>query len=138
MENDLTSRIKVMLMAMGMWPLRRGFNPLVEAIAESVMRKATMKAIYNKIAVRRNKSPRSLERSIRLCLRDIDSDCFAKEFNELTGFIYVGDCMKFSSGSFIGLMSEIVSIAFSVSFDNIPDSEEQPSSGSKENKENKV
>ena len=123
MENDLTSRIKVMLMAMGMRPLRRGFNPLVEAIAESVMHKATMRAIYNKIAVRRNKSPR---------------DCFAKEFNELTGFIYVGDCMKFSSGSFIGLMSEIVSIAFSVSFDNIPDSEEQPSSGNKENKENKV
>ena len=47
MENDLTSRIKVMLMAMGMRPLRRGFNPLVEAIAESVMHKATMRAIYN-------------------------------------------------------------------------------------------
>ncbi len=116
-EDDLTSRIKVMLMAMGLRPLRRGFNPLVEAIAENTAKEITMKAVYSKLSARLHKSPRSLERSIRLCISDIDGASFAKEFNELTGFNFMSDNVRFSSGSFIGLMSEIVALTCDIDCD---------------------
>lgn len=111
-EQEAKARIKIVMISMGLRPTRKGFAPLSEAIAESAMKELPMKEIYEKLSKKRNQSKSSLERSMRLCLTDIDGKSFAKGFNELTGFNIVTDSMRFSYNSFVGLMSELVSIAF--------------------------
>lgn len=118
-DKDAEGRIKIVLISMGLRPSRKGFEPLAEAIAENAIKELPMKAIYDKISKKHNKSASSIERSMRLCLEDIDEKSFAKQFNDLTGFNVITDSMRFSCNSFIGMMSEIVSIAFRTDYNDV-------------------
>lgn len=118
---DVEGRIKIALISMGIRPSRKGFGLLAEAIAENTVRGLPMRAIYDKLSKKRHKTAGSIERSMRLCLEDIDEKSFAKQFNDLTGFSVIPASMRFSCNSFIGMMGEIFSIAYRADYNDVFD-----------------
>ena len=111
-EREVKSRVKLLMISMGLRPDRRGFVLIAEAITAT--KGLSMKSVYERLSKKWNQTRGCLERSMRLCINDLNVQAFAHQMNELTGFRVVTENMKLSCNAFVGMMAEVISIVYGI------------------------
>lgn len=101
-EREVKARVKLLMISMGLRPDRRGFVLIAEAITEQAVKGLTMKSVYERLGRKLNQTRGCMERSMRLCINDLNMGAFAHQMNELTGFRVVTENMKLSCNAFDG------------------------------------
>ena len=129
-EREVKSRVKLLMISMGLRPDRRGFVLIAEAITVQATKGMSMKSVYERLSKEWNQSRGCLERSMRLCINDLNVQAFAHRMNELTGFRIVTENMKLSCNAFVGMMAEVISIVYGIDDEVIcPNDELLPEKG---------
>lgn len=114
-EREVKTRVKLLLISMCLRPDRRGFVLLVDAITTQAMHETSMNVVY-RVMERRYKQTRAcMERSMRLCIGDLDREAFARQINEITGYNVISESVKVSCNCFIAMMAEVLDIAYGLS-----------------------
>ena len=113
-EREVKSRVKLLMISMGLRPDRRGFVLIAEAITIQATKGLSMKSVYERLSKKWNQTRGCLERSMRLCINDLNVQAFAHQMNELTGFRVVTENMKLSCNAFVGMMAEVISIVYGI------------------------
>ena len=113
-EREVKSRVKLLMISMGLRPDRRGFVLIAEAITAQATKGLSMKSVYERLSKKWNQTRGCLERSMRLCINDLNVQAFAHQMNELTGFRVVTENMKLSCNAFVGMMAEVISIVYGI------------------------
>ena len=113
-EREVKSRVKLLMISMGLRPDRRGFVLIAEAITIQATKGLSMKSVYERLSKKWNQTRGCLERSMRLCTNDLNVQAFAHQMNELTGFRVVTENMKLSCNAFVGMMAEVISIVYGI------------------------
>ena len=113
-EREVKSRVKLLMISMGLRPDRRGFGLIAEAITIQATKGLSMKSVYERLSKKWNQTRGCLERSMRLCINDLNVQAFAHQMNELTGFRVVTENMKLSCNAFVGMMAEVISIVYGI------------------------
>ena len=113
-EREVKSRVKLLMISMGLRPDRRGFVLIAEAITIQATKGLSMKSVYERLSKKWNQTRGCLERSMRLCINDLNVQAFAHQMNELTGFRFVTENMKLSCNAFVGMMAEVISIVYGI------------------------
>ena len=126
-EREVKSRVKLLMISMGLRPDRRGFVLIAEAITIQATKGLSMKSVYERLSKKWNQTRGCLERSMRLCINDLNVQAFAHQMNELTGFRVVTENMKLSCNAFVGMMAEVISIVYGIDDGGIcPDDDMSP------------
>ena len=126
-EREVKARVKLLMISMGLRPDRRGFVLIAEAITAQAVKGMLMKSVYAGLGKKWNQSRGSMERSMRLCINDLNEQAFARQMNELTGFRIITENMKLSCNAFVGMMAEVISIVYGIDGEGIcPDDVGQP------------
>lgn len=118
-EREVKARVKLLMISMGLRPDRRGFVLIAEAITEQAVKGLTMKSVYERLGRKLNQTRGCMERSMRLCINDLNVGAFAHQMNELTGFRVVTENMKLSCNAFVGMMAEVISIVYGIENDEM-------------------
>ena len=113
-EREVKARVKLLMISMGLRPDRRGFVLIAEAITIQATKGLSMKSEYERLSKKWNQTRGCLERSMRLCINDLNVQAFAHQMNELTGFRVVTENMKLSCNAFVGMMAEVISIVYGI------------------------
>ncbi len=113
-EREVKARVKLLMISMGLRPDRRGFVLIAEAITIQATKGLSMKSVYERLSKKWNQTRGCLERSMRLCINDLNVQAFAHQMNELTGFRVVTENMKLSCNAFVGMMAEVISIVYGI------------------------
>ena len=113
-EREVKSRVKLLMISMGLRPDRRGFVLIAEAITIQATKGLSMKSVYERLSKEWNQTRGCLERSMRLCINDLNVQAFAHQMNELTGFRVVTENMKLSCNAFVEMMAEVISIVYGI------------------------
>ena len=111
---EVKARVKLLMISMGLRPDRRGFVLIAEAITIQATKGLSMKSVYERLSKKWNQTRGCLERSMRLCINDLNVQAFAHQMNELTGFRVVTENMKLSCNAFVGMMAEVISIVYGI------------------------
>ncbi len=126
-EREVKARVKLLMISMGLRPDRRGFVLIAEAITIQATKGLSMKSVYERLSKKWNQTRGCLERSMRLCINDLNVQAFAHQMNELTGFRVVTENMKLSCNAFVGMMAEVISIVYGIDDGGIcPDDDMSP------------
>ena len=126
-EREVKARVKLLMISMGPRPDRRGFVLIAEAITIQATKGLSMKSVYERLSKKWNQTRGCLERSMRLCINDLNVQAFAHQMNELTGFRVVTENMKLSCNAFVGMMAEVISIVYGIDDGGIcPDDDMSP------------
>ena len=104
-EREVKARVKLLMISMGLRPDRRGFVLIAEAITEQAVKGLTMKSVYERLGRKLNQTRGCMERSMRLCINDLNVGAFEN--------------MKLSCNAFVGMMAEVISIVYGIENDEM-------------------
>ncbi len=101
-------KARLMLIAVGISPSKKGFNYLADSIVEFSHGYKSLREVYERISDKHSVSPGNLDRCMRTCIGGLSATDTCDRINKMARFNIVDSKTLLTCGNFIALMSEFL------------------------------